>query len=334
METFLTKEKKDQEIYFQMDYAKLYEKQEQGTAQIFDFSCKYGSVKNLFIKRKIPYTVNGKDYFDITTPYGYGGPVTSNVINLEKLLSAYFNAFGKYCHEQRIVSEFIRFHFFENEEVRKHFNGKVSLIGNHVIRDLGQPLFEDFDKSVKRSIRIAKKHDLEIIFDTAGDSLDKFLTVYYSTLQRNDAKDFYYFDNAFFNKLNQSLKDNFVYCHVLYDKKIVSTALVLYGENYAYGLFGGTLREYYAFHPNVFLEVETINWLKKKGLSYYILGGGHKGEDGIYKFKKNFAKKNGNYPFYVGKKIHDPEIYNALNDLRETEQTFDRHTFFFPSYRS
>jgi len=49
----------------------------------------------------------------------------------------------------------------------------------------------------------------------------------------------------------------------------------------------------------------------KLNLSYFNFGGGAKPEDGVFKYKKNFAK-NGVYDFYIGKKIYNQKIYDNV----------------------
>ncbi len=62
------------DIYFEPNYGKLYEKIENGNCEVFRYSSAFGNVYHLFIKREIPVRVNNKTYYDLVTPYGYGGP--------------------------------------------------------------------------------------------------------------------------------------------------------------------------------------------------------------------------------------------------------------------
>ena len=65
------------DIYFEQNYGKLYEKIENGKSDIFQFNNELGSIKYIFLKRKIP-TDTIDDYYDIVSPYGYGGPIIIN----------------------------------------------------------------------------------------------------------------------------------------------------------------------------------------------------------------------------------------------------------------
>lgn len=320
------------DICFHPRYAELYENKEDGKVETFSFKDENGWVQHTYIKRKIPYLIDGKQYFDITTAYGYGGPVVRKSSNLKELLNNYFAAFSQYCKSNQIISEFIRFHLFENIEVRENYYGKVQVIGPHIARDLKKPLDENIHKSVRTSYRKAEKKGITFSTDTTEKGLNDFLGVYNSTMDRHDAEDFYYFDKEFFNKLQKELQGQYVYTKALLNGKTISSYLILYGKTYAFGFLGGTLEEFFDYEPATFLEYQTIKWLKEKGVDRYIIGGGYKGEDGLYRYKKKFDKK-GVHPFYVGKKIHNQEIYDRLVELRSVENNFDTEASFFPLYR-
>jgi len=321
------------EINFTEPYGRLYETIEDGELEFFNFKNKYGKVKNMFIKRKIPFDLDNKVFFDIVTPYGYGGPVIQETTNEKKLLEGYFEAFSDYCQKNDIITEFIRFDLFENTQVRDQFYGDVTLVGKNIVRDLNLPMTKDVRKSNLKNAELAKKSGIKIISDKTGEYIDDFLDVYYSTMERTGADDYYYFKKPFFEQIHETMKDQFIYFHAVMDDKVISTALILIGKEKSFAFLAGTLGEYYDYHPEALVELTTIQWLKDKGLAKYIIGGGHEGEDGIYLHKKGYAR-NGDYPFYVGKKVHDPIIYKKLINLRKTIGDFDGETSFFPKYRT
>lgn len=63
------------DFYFDRNYGKLYEKIEAGVQEIFEYEDENGKISNQFVKRKIDTKIDEKEYFDIVTPYGYGGPI-------------------------------------------------------------------------------------------------------------------------------------------------------------------------------------------------------------------------------------------------------------------
>lgn len=321
------------EINFTEQYGKLYESVEDGELTIFNFENEHGKIKNMFIKRKIPFQLENKDYFDIVTPYGYGGPVIQEAIDEEKLLSEYFKAFSEYCQKNDIITEFIRFDLFENTQVRESFYGDTSLVGNCIVKNLKLPIEEDVRKKIFKDARIAKEKGVKIIMDQTGEHIDDFLKVYYSTMNRNGAKDYYYFDKSFFEQIHETMKDQFLYAFAIVDDKVIAACLILIGEERAFAFLAGTIKEFYSYHPEVLIQLTVMQWLKDRGVEKYILGGGHNGDDGIYMHKKGYAR-HGNYPFYIGKKIHNPLIYEKLVQLRKTIGNMNTKTSFFPAYRA
>lgn len=322
------------DVYFEEKYGRLYEEKEAGVLETFKFVSEHGEVHYRFLKRKIPYLIEGKQYYDLITPYGYGGPNIKSSTNEKQLAQGFYTAFSTYCVQNDIVSEFIRFHLLENLEMVHEFYGHSDFCGQNIIKDLTVPILDDCDKSVKRSLKKADKANLEVVFDTTGDRLNDFLDVYYSTMNRNDAQEYYYFDEAFFERLNHDLSGQYVYVHVLLEGKVICSGLTIFGSKYAYGFLGGTLRQYFEHAPAIFMETQTMEWLKKRQVEYYILGGGYEANDGIYRFKRKFAKKTGDTPYYIGKKVHNPEVYQQLVTQHAATTSFDSTTSFFPLYRA
>ena len=97
------------DIYFEPDYARLYETEDIRAVE-YRFECEYGVITNLFMKRRIDVSLyDGKEYYDIITPYGYGGPVIHSVTDKERLIAAFMSDFQVYADRERIVDEFVRF---------------------------------------------------------------------------------------------------------------------------------------------------------------------------------------------------------------------------------
>src|SRR5699024_8642580 len=102
----------------------------------------------------------------------------------------------------------------------------------------------------------------------------------------------------FFKKIQKNLQGHFVYALAKLNGKVISAKLILFDQTFSYFFLGGTDSNYFHYYPNVFLQVESINWLREKNISYYFLGGGHGEGDSLFNFKKGFAK-SGEYPFHI-----------------------------------
>ena len=152
-------------------------------------------------------------------------------------------------------------------------------------------------------------------------------------MNRNNASNYYYFGQQYFEDIANLLPNNYIYFHVLKDNKIISTELVLFSERYAYSFLGGTIADYYDCRPNDFLKNEIIKWCYEQGIQQFILGGGYHKDDGIYRYKKGFTPDE-DVPFYIGRHIFNQDIYQqAISKRQQADASFDINTPYFPAYR-
>ena len=324
------------DLYFNENYAKLYERIE-GRSATFTHECAFGKIKNTFILRQIETEIDGQTYYDIVTPYGYGGPIIMECSDVQKLMDSYREAFSAYCRENRIICEFIRFHLYDNVDVREHYYGEtVKMLDDVIVDTTGSydEIYMRYEHKVRKNVKKARANGLEMRIEKSTAHLDDFLTIYYETMQRNHAKQYYYFEREYFENIEKLLPHNFIYFDVLKDGKAIATELVLYSEKYAYSFLGGTLEDYYPMRPNDFLKDAIIQWCNATGISVFVLGGGYHKDDGIYKYKRSFTPAP-DVPFYVGKYIFDKEKYDYFVNARAAKDAvFDLAADYFPLYRA
>lgn len=329
------------DIYFDKNYGKLYETIENGTAEVFEFECELGRIENQFIKREIPYMVDGKSYFDIVTPYGYGGPLITKINEdgkEQELVQKYMESFKNYCEENNIVSEFIRFHpIIKNEKYFKNeyevLNIRKTLATN--IRDYEDPIKEEFSKSSRKSIRQVLKKGITYRILEKPKKISDFKDIYYSTMDRNEAKEYYYFDDMYFQKCLEYFRENIIIVEVLYEDKVIASGLYFVFGNIIQAHLSGTLSEYLYLSPAYITKYATALWAKENKIDYIHYGGGvtNSENDPLYKFKKKFSK-NTEFDFHIGRKIWNYKVYEKLcskNEKlnREGIQIID----YFPLYR-
>lgn len=314
-------------------YSKAFGESGEGEPLLFYYENGNTKAMNVVMKRDIALSNQFKDkllpneWYDISTPYGYGGFWIEG--EDYTLLEEEYEA---YCKKSGFISEFVRFNLFS--KYREIFNGTIESRTNNVVRSLNlniDDILMDFEHKVRKNLKKAHRAGLEIEIDENGHRIGEFLDIYYGTMDRNDAKSYFYFPEIFFKSIN-NMTGNYVYIHVLYENKVISTELVLYGKKYSYSFLGGTIRDYFDLRPNDFLKFEIIKWAKAKGLSHYILGGGYGEDDGIFRYKKSFAP-NGVCKYYTGTRVFSSEKYSRLMDIRNKEANFDQNTKYFPQYR-
>ncbi len=324
----------DSDVFYLPEYVEAFSLINNNVPILFYYNDGETKAINVFEKRDISAQkeFNNKipvnKYFDITTPYGYGGFIIEG-----DGYKSVNKAFIEYCGNSNIISEFVRFSLFSNY-INKYY-GEVEKNKLNVIRKINMPpneMLMDFEHKVRKNLKRANINNLEIELDTNMKTLDSFLEIYYNTMKRNNAKEEYYFPKEFFKKLGE-INKNVVIFNVKYNKKIVSTELVIYSAKNCYSFLGGTLSDYFYLRPNDFLKYEIIKWAFEKNIENFVLGGGYTNslDDGILKYKKSFAPNDDFTNFYIGKSIFDENIYNELTKIRCEENL---NTSFFPIYRS
>jgi len=297
-----------------------------------------GAILFPFILRPLasePWTGTDNRDWDVTSPYGYGGPFCWGTPNAKE----FWTSFDNWSKCTGVVCSFIRLSLFPEQMIP--FPGHVEEKTPNVVRRLdldSHDIWMDYKHKVRKNVKKAKRAGLEVEIDFNGVNLNDFISIYYSTLKRRGAPRRYYFSRRFFEDIIKDLYGQFAFFYIVHQKRILSAELVLVSVNYLYSFLGGTLQQAFQFCPNDLLKHEIIEWGRKQGKKAFVLGGGYKGPDGIFRYKLSFAPK-GEVPFSVGKKIYNAESYNRLEKERskwKAGQNNDRNQppDFFPVYRS
>src|SRR5699024_2483567 len=320
------------DIYFESNYGKLYETVENGESIVFEYESQHGKIKHIFIKREIPTLINDELYYDIVTPYGYGGPIIVDATNISEIVTEFELAFKKYCLENNIVSEFIRFHpIVENYSDFERVYDTTYLrntVGTNM--EYEEVFATEFSKSTRKTIRRSLRDGITYETIENPTNLKSFMDVYYSTMDRNKATDYYYFDKKYFNDFLKYFNDKLLLVNVKMDDEIIASSLNLIGNNILHVHLSGTLTEYIKYSPAYIIKYATVEWAKDQQIDVIHYGGGttNGSEDSLFKFKKIFGQ-NTEFEFHIGKKVWNEEIY----DLLCSENNIDKSIEFFPAYR-
>ncbi len=323
------------DIYFDKNYGKLYEKIEKGKAKIFEYQDENGKISNQFIIKEIPINIDNNKYFDIVTPYGYGGPIIENCIEgkKENLVKCYEKAFNNYCSENNVVSEFVRFHPIINnvKDFEKIYDTKLlrHTLGTNL--DISNsPMEEEFSKSCRKTIRQVLKKGIDYRIIENVTDFSEFKRIYYLNMDRKNADSYYYFDDEYYENMNKYFHNNIIQVQAIYENKVVAEGLYFIYNKIIHAHLSGTDTEYLHLSPAYILKYGTAIWGKENGYKLIHYGGGTSNslEDPLYLFKKKFAQ-NTEFDFYIGKKIWNKEIYNKLCRVKKVDENEE----FFPAYR-
>ena len=309
--------KNQQDVFFHPGFAKtcqstLYKKH---LVKCAIWNCKKGKILYPFVQRNFLES----SHTDITGLYGRGGLVQD--VNDKDELNAFHSAFREYCIDVGILCSFDRFH----PKLENHlFTDKLTKlydIGDFVVLSLEESIEQiesQFKHNHRKSIKKAERQNVSFFYEENLGHLDDFLTIYKSTLKRNNANNFYYFEDKFYQEIQKNLQGNFIFYYAMVDSKIISCELVLFDSLFAHSYLGGTLADYMPYGANVFLKREIIRDIKKRNVLYYLLGGGVNKDDGIYKYKLWFAP-SGSCKSYIGGVIYNQKSYNDLKKYMDSK---------------
>ena len=323
------------DIYFDENYGKLYEKVEKGKAVVFRCETKNGIIINQFIKREIPLIIDDNIYYDIVTPYGYGGPYIEKCFNKEKLLDDYEKQFGKYCEENNIVAEFVRFHpiyknYLDFKNIYNCSFDRYTLATN--VKDYDNPVDEEFSSSCRKTIRqvLKKGISFKMIENPSKEDMNVFKKIYYKNMIRKQADEYYFFDDKYFNNIYDMFMGKFVIAESIYDSKVIATGLYFVTNHNIHAHLSGTDTEYLSLSPAYVLKYGTVLWAKEHRINYIHYGGGTDSslDNPLYQFKCKFAQ-NTKFEFWLGKKVWNKKIYDQLC-CKANASTNEEY---FPAYR-
>jgi len=330
------------DIYFAPQYCKIWEDYGDGETQAFLYESSLGKILYPYLIRKINHTESNINYYDISTPYGYGGPVLleykENEIPL--LVKEFRTEFSTYAHKKGIINEFVRFHpVYKNYSFFIDSDIECKFVRNTIEIDLeNEPenILKSMKSKTRNEVRQAIRNELNIQFYSKPtlESIQAFYEIYLETMDRLKASDYYKFSLEYFINIFNLLKENAEIAFVFYDNKIISSSIFLLSNKLVHYHLSGSLSEYKSYRPNNLMLYQAALRYKSMGKKYFHLGGGYSGDDSLFKFKKGF-NKNGLLDFYVGTKINNKDIYEKLAKEWKIKNKLEENfkSDFFPLYR-
>ncbi len=322
MDTFITEswdryleyfdpEKKD--IYYREDYTGLY-----GDAENIPLCvvCREGERILLmpYLRRRTG------EYYDLETPYGYGGPL-SNTCDSEWIKKA-LNDMKTLFKSEKYLCGFVRFHpLLENAELMKSgmeviFDRKTVVMD--IYRDRDDLFKNGISAKCRNKLRRAQSEGLSFEAEDDFSSLPEFIELYEATMRRLEADDFYFFPSGYYKKFTESFKGRAFLGTVKKDGRIICASLFMYDGVYGHYHLEGSDSEIRVPGANNLLIWGAADALRKEGVRYLHLGGGYNSdeENSLFKFKSSFGSDIRD--FYIGKMIFMPDEYNEI--CREWEK--------------
>ncbi|WP_051287200.1 lipid II:glycine glycyltransferase FemX [Paenibacillus taiwanensis] len=306
------------DIYFTADYCRIYEENREGKAQLFvyregdDYICYPFLLRDASRQPGFTELHTGEPVYDITTPYGYGGPISNvnDAARRDALFRRFEQVFDDYCKAERIVTEFVRFHpLLNNAQYYQDCNPEY--VRNTIYIDLTmdeQSIMRQYSRDNRNRIRRAEREGL-VVKLTPLSELEDLLRLYYSTMCKKQANSYYYFKKDFFENTVSYLRENIKLLQVIRNDQVITSCLFMHYGDYAHYHLMGSDNEHLKCAPVNLLIHKAVMWAKSIGCKVLHLGGGYSGNDNLYRFKRSFNEHQA-ADFYVGKRIRNEELYN------------------------
>lgn len=324
------------DVYYLPEYGRLCETMEEGKCEVFEYKSEAGRIVNMYIKRPVPWLIDGEQFYDIVTPYGYGGPTILESSDRDTLKREYTNAFQKHCEDEKIICEFIRFHpiLGNYKDVDDSFEVIYSrhTVGTN-LKDFDDPVQSEFAKSLRRDNRRAIEKGVSVTLHPSPESLEVFRKLYEETMDRNQADAMYYFPDEYYKILETEVRPYILEAQLHYKDEIIASEIYFTAGDILHAHLLGSNEKMLELGAGGLLEAAAAKWGKEHGYRYIHHGGGRSSdsEDALFRYKKKFGK-NTEFNFYIGKKIWNQVIYAKANNIRNKNGKINKVDY-FPLYR-
>lgn len=312
-----------EDIYYTNEYVQSLLLEQEGEAVLFYFrgehsrTCYPMLILDIAKDRHFTDLIEPKTWYDLETPYGYGGPLFQGTVQDDA--EVFRKSLESWCRDNRIISQFVRFHpVLENATQTRPLFDEIRYMHHTIYIDTGEEnrILENMDSKNRNMVRKAKKNGVTIQIEEDLHSLEEFKTIYTQTMDHHHAGEMYYFSDQYYEFLQQEMKGHVLLAKAVYEGKTIAASLFFYNNQMMHYHLSGTLREYRHLASTNLLLYEVACYAAGKGIKKLHLGGGLAEDDSLYGFKKQF-NKHGVLDFYIGKNVFNSEAYRELCDARK-----------------
>ena len=296
------------DIYYSEEYAALYAG---GDVRARCFVREQGSEVFLMPFLEHPNRFLGEGRFDISTPYGYGGPVSTS--DDPEFLHESSRLMFEALRERGAVAGFLRCHPLLQTHLRLGEEWNVSFDRPTVAADLTASEDEIWNEVLtgkgRNRVRKAAGGGMQFEVDDGFEAIDDFVAVYHHAMKLVDAAPFYFFDHAYFEAIRDRFNQRVFVARATMHGSTIAAMLFLYDDVYAHAHLSGSRAEYRSYGPNNFVIHQAMLEAKRRGCTRFHLGGGvsNRPDDTLYRFKCCFSRDR--YEFHLGRTIFDSEAY-------------------------
>jgi hypothetical protein len=251
--------------------------------------------------------IESTHFYDIQSPYGYGGPIASS--EDPEFLSVAWEHYKDWCLRNNVLVEFVRFHpLLQNW---KYYNGDVISDRTTVWIDLEKDdLLASYLTRSRTAIKKAQKAGLYIEWVDPKKYVDLFFNYYSDAMVELGADESYIFPKEYHRELLSWDNSRLALCK--WENKVVGASLFMLSPSIMEYHLSFTLLEGKKLSANNLILHEAALLAKRLGLKKLHLGGGtdKDNRNPLLFFKEGFSDQRS--LFRIGKEIYMQKQYNDL----------------------
>jgi len=306
--------------YHQLEYA--------GQSLLLYYSSEKTSIAFPVILRPI----EGTQYKDITSVYGYAGPLSSCENPDEQALKNFQKELLHFLDSNKIVSAFARLHpLFNDQQLLLSGLGEVIHTNQTVGIDLNLPeqeLKRQYTHSLQNQINQLKRRNILVEEVKTPEKIDLFIEIYKENMRRVNASEMYFFPNDYFYRFMEELPASLFLAY--YEGQVIGGSLFTRCNGIVQPHLSATRNEYLRWSPLKLVWDCIRKDALEKNEKWLHLGGGVGGaDDSLFQFKAQFS--NLRFSFKTWRYIHNQEAYAQLISQKYPNRI--PQSSFFPLYR-
>jgi len=277
-------------------------------------------------------SVDGTNYHDLTSVYGYAGPLSNREKPDEPVIKDFQKELLQFFDSRRIVSVFTRLHpLFSNQELLLSGLGEIIDTNQTVGIDLESSEKEQkrqYAHSIKNHINRLKRKNVFVEEAKTKEAIDLFIEMYKENMNRVNASKMYFFPNDYFYRFMEELPASLFLAY--YEGQAISGSLFTSCNGIVQPHLSATRNEYLRWSPlKLVWDCIRIDAVHKKEKWMHLGGGVGGADDSLFQFKAQFSDLR--FLFKTWRYIHNEEAYAQLVSEKYSNRIPD--STFFPLYR-
>ena len=294
--------------------------------------------------------LNGTDATDVTSVYGYPGPIAWGCQPSDSFLAQAWQEILEVWRQQRVVSVFTRFHpLLSNAAIVADFRPPADIVGRARPQQLvpaGPTVSIDcrlddsaarrgYAKILRQEIDAARRAGLVTEIDEDWSEIETFTQLYGETMRRSGAGAEYRMGLSDVRRLREALGGHLHLLVTRWEDRVGAACLFTELDGIVQAHLAGTNDALRHLSPLKVLLDDARTWARSRGDHVLHLGGGRAGkEDSLFAFKARFSPNR--HAFHTGRWILEPRRYREFVAVRWSSVATCDSTAeeYFPAYRA